>query len=43
MESGRVLLTGEADAVLKNPEMAALYFGGSVEQAKDRNKPAARA
>jgi len=30
MESGRVLLTGEADAVLKNPEMAALYFGGSV-------------
>jgi ABC-type branched-subunit amino acid transport system ATPase component len=30
MESGRVLLTGEAGAVLKNPEMAALYFGGSV-------------
>ena len=30
MESGRVLLTGEADAVLNNPEMAALYFGGSV-------------
>jgi len=44
MESGRVLLTGEADAVLKNPEMAALYFGGSVGQAKDqKNKPAARA
>ncbi len=43
MESGRVLLTGEADAVLKNPEMAALYFGGSVEQAKDRDKPVARA
>jgi ABC-type branched-subunit amino acid transport system ATPase component len=30
MESGRVLLTGKADAVLNNPEMAALYFGGSV-------------
>jgi branched-chain amino acid transport system ATP-binding protein len=30
MESGRVLLTGEAGAVLNNPEMAALYFGGSV-------------
>jgi ABC-type branched-subunit amino acid transport system ATPase component len=33
MESGRVLLTGEAEAVLKNPEMAALYFGGSVARA----------
>jgi branched-chain amino acid transport system ATP-binding protein len=33
MESGRVLLTGEAGAVLKNPEMAALYFGGSVARA----------
>jgi ABC-type branched-subunit amino acid transport system ATPase component len=33
MESGRVLLTGEADAVLKNPEMAALYFGGTVAHA----------
>ncbi len=44
MESGRVLLTGEAAAVLKNPEMAALYFGGSVGQAKDqKNKPVARA
>jgi branched-chain amino acid transport system ATP-binding protein len=44
MESGRVLLTGEAKAVLENPEMAALYFGGSVEQARDqRNKPVARA
>jgi ABC-type branched-subunit amino acid transport system ATPase component len=32
MESGRVLLTGEADAVLNNPEMAALYFGGSVQR-----------
>jgi ABC-type branched-subunit amino acid transport system ATPase component len=33
MESGRVLLTGEAGAVLKNPEMAALYFGGGVAKA----------
>jgi ABC-type branched-subunit amino acid transport system ATPase component len=33
MESGRVLLAGNADDVLKNPDMAALYFGGSVEQA----------
>jgi ABC-type branched-subunit amino acid transport system ATPase component len=30
MESGRVLLTGKAADVLNNPEMAALYFGGSV-------------
>jgi ABC-type branched-subunit amino acid transport system ATPase component len=35
MESGRVLLTGDADAVLKNPEMSALYFGGTVAQSKD--------
>jgi len=34
MESGRVLLTGKADDVLRNPEMAALYFGGSVGQSK---------
>jgi ABC-type branched-subunit amino acid transport system ATPase component len=32
MESGRVLLTGKADAVLNNPEMTALYFGGSVQK-----------
>jgi ABC-type branched-subunit amino acid transport system ATPase component len=32
MESGRVLLSGKADDVLANPEMSALYFGGSVEQ-----------
>ena len=31
MESGRVVLAGKADSVLNNPEMAALYFGGSVE------------
>jgi ABC-type branched-subunit amino acid transport system ATPase component len=44
MESGRVLLTGEAGAVLDNPEMAALYFGGTVERAGDqRDEPVARA
>jgi ABC-type branched-subunit amino acid transport system ATPase component len=32
MESGRVLLTGKAQDVLNNPEMAALYFGGSVQE-----------
>jgi ABC-type branched-subunit amino acid transport system ATPase component len=31
MESGRVLLEGRAREVLENPEMAELYFGGSVE------------
>jgi branched-chain amino acid transport system ATP-binding protein len=30
MESGRVQLDGRADEVLANPEMADLYFGGSV-------------
>ena len=44
MESGRVLLTGEAGAVLDNPEMAALYFGGTVERAEDqKDEPVARA
>jgi branched-chain amino acid transport system ATP-binding protein len=33
MESGRVLLTGSAQAVLDNPEMSALYFGGHVAAA----------
>ncbi len=33
MESGRVLLTGDAGSVLNNPEMSALYFGGSVAKA----------
>jgi ABC-type branched-subunit amino acid transport system ATPase component len=33
MESGRVLLQGPARAVLENPEMADLYFGGSVKHA----------
>jgi branched-chain amino acid transport system ATP-binding protein len=31
MESGRVLLQGPAREVLENPEMADLYFGGSVK------------
>ena len=33
MESGRVLLEGRAHDVLNNPEMADLYFGGSVKNA----------
>jgi ABC-type branched-subunit amino acid transport system ATPase component len=33
MESGRVLLEGRAREVLENPEMADLYFGGSVKTA----------
>jgi ABC-type branched-subunit amino acid transport system ATPase component len=33
MESGRVLLEGRARDVLENPEMADLYFGGSVKNA----------
>lgn len=33
MESGRVMLDGRAQDVLDNPEMANLYFGGSVAQA----------
>ena len=40
MESGRVLLTGNAKDVLNNPEMAALYFGGSIEQSKQQAAPA---
>jgi ABC-type branched-subunit amino acid transport system ATPase component len=39
MESGRVLLTGKADDVLNNPEMAALYFGGSVQEKGDAPMP----
>jgi len=35
MESGRVLLTGKAQEVLDNPEMAALYFGGSVQERRN--------
>lgn len=35
MESGRVLLTGPADEVMANPEMADLYFGGAVKGGSD--------
>ena len=38
MESGRVLLDGRAHEVLANPEMADLYFGGSVENAVQRTE-----
>jgi len=37
MESGRVLMTGPADEVLNNPQMADLYFGGSVKAASQEN------
>ena len=40
MESGRVLLEGRAHDVLNNPEMADLYFGGSVKQAASATAPA---
>ncbi len=40
MESGRVMLTGAATDVLGNPEMAALYFGGTIEQSKQQAAPA---
>jgi ABC-type branched-subunit amino acid transport system ATPase component len=42
MESGRVLLTGKADDVLNNPEMAALYFGGSVQEKSNAPVPTPR-
>ena len=37
MESGRVLMTGRADDVLHNPQMADLYFGGSVKTPAPKN------
>jgi ABC-type branched-subunit amino acid transport system ATPase component len=40
MESGRVLLAGRATDVLNNPEMADLYFGGSVQAATGASAPA---
>ena len=40
MESGRVLLDGRARDVLENPEMADLYFGGSVKNAVKNTAPA---
>jgi branched-chain amino acid transport system ATP-binding protein len=39
MESGRVLMTGRADDVLNNPQMADLYFGGSVKTAPQNDTP----
>jgi ABC-type branched-subunit amino acid transport system ATPase component len=40
MESGRVMMTGRADDVLNNPQMADLYFGGSVKtSAQDGTTP----
>ena len=42
MESGRVLLDGRAQDVLSNPEMAALYFGGTVREHAPQT-PAVRA
>jgi branched-chain amino acid transport system ATP-binding protein len=41
MESGRVLLEGRANEVLANPEMADLYFGGSVKNAVQATSPPA--
>ena len=46
MESGRVLLAGDARAVLDNPEMADLFFGGSAfadGKAKGNSGPPAAA
>jgi len=40
MESGRVLLTGPAAAVLANPEIADLYFGGAVHAPASSDSPA---
>jgi ABC-type branched-subunit amino acid transport system ATPase component len=39
MESGRVLMTGRADDVLNNPQMADLYFGGSVKSSPQSDAP----
>jgi ABC-type branched-subunit amino acid transport system ATPase component len=41
MESGRVLMTGRADDVLNNPQMADLYFGGSVKTPTPKNDQSA--
>ncbi len=42
MESGRVLLTGRAEDVLNNPQMADLYFGGSVKASPPGAVPTTR-
>ena len=39
MESGRVMMTGPAREVLENPQMADLYFGGSVRTAQQNGAP----
>jgi branched-chain amino acid transport system ATP-binding protein len=39
MESGRVLMTGSAEEVLSNPEMADLFFGGSGTSNGHRTVP----
>jgi branched-chain amino acid transport system ATP-binding protein len=39
MESGRVLMTGRADEVLHDPQMADLYFGGSVKASPQNPVP----
>ena len=36
MESGRVLLSATAGALLDNPEMADLYFGGYTGESRER-------
>jgi branched-chain amino acid transport system ATP-binding protein len=41
MESGRVLMTGRADEVLHDPQMADLYFGGSVKASPQNPIPSA--
>jgi branched-chain amino acid transport system ATP-binding protein len=41
MESGRVLMTGRADDVLNNPQMADLYFGGSIKAPAPQNDQSA--
>src|SRR3954466_13783859 len=39
MESGRVLMTCRADDVLNSPQMADLYFGGSVKESPHDTSP----
>ncbi len=39
MECGRVMLTGPAREVLENPQMADLYFGGSVRTVRRNDTP----
>jgi hypothetical protein len=34
MESGRVRLTGPAQDILSNPEIGALYLGGTLEDSR---------